>query len=185
MKKVLLVTYNHPNWSLENATDYLGYKGLWAVEIYNSEASLSGRIEYDIHAYESFLRSGQKIACVAADDNHGLASTCGGWVQINADKLDYETIIDALENHNLYASMGPEIQELYVEGNKAYLTFSKGEFASMSTKGRRVKKALAENPEGVNKVEFEILPTDGYIRFDVVDKKNKRAHTCAYFLEDL
>ena len=184
-EKGFLVTYNHPNWSLENATDYLGYKGLWAVEIYNNEASVSGRIEYDIHAYESFLRSGQKIACVAADDNHNLASTCGGWVQINADKLDYDTIIDAMEKHNLYASMGPEIHELYVEDNKAYLTFSKGEYATISTKGRRVKKALAENSEGVNKVEFEILPTDGYIRFDVVDDKNRRAHTCAYFLEDL
>lgn len=182
--KGFLVTYNHPTWSLENATDYLGYKGLWAVEIFNYSCSTSGRVEYDIHAYEDFLRSGQKIACVAADDNHGMKDCCGGWVQINADKLDYDTIIDAMEKHNLYASQGPEIKELYVEDNKAYLTFSKGKYATISTKGRRVKKALAENPEGVNKVEFEILPTDGYIRFDVVDEKGNRANTCAYFLED-
>ena len=180
-----LVTYNHPTWSLENATDYLGYKGLWAVEIFNYSSSTGGRVEYNIHAYEDFLRSGQKIACVAADDNHSMNDCCGGWVQINADKLDYKTIIDALEKHNLYASQGPEIKELYIEDNKAYLTFSKGEYATISTKGRRVKKALAENPEGVNKVEFEILPTDGYIRFDVVDEKGNRANTCAYFLEDL
>ena len=146
---------------------------------------MSGRVEYDIHAYESFLRSGQKMACVAADDNHSLSSTCGGWIQINADKLDYKTIINALENHDFYASTGPEIKELYVEGNKAHITFSKGEYALMSTKGRRVKKVLAENPNGENKAEFEILPTDGYIRFDVVNEKNQRAHTSAYFLEDL
>ncbi len=181
-EKGFLVCYNHPMWSLENATDYLGYKGLWGVEIYNHASHLGGRMEYDIYAYEDFLRSGQKIACVSTDDSHNMKSACGGWVMINADKLDYDTIIDAMEKHNLYASMGPEIKELYIEDNKAYLTFSKGEYAVMATRGRRVAKKIAENPDGENKVEFEILPQDGYIRFDVVDKYGKRANTCAYFI---
>ena len=30
-EKGFLVSYNHPTWSLENETDYLSYKGLWAV----------------------------------------------------------------------------------------------------------------------------------------------------------
>ena len=55
----------------------------------------------------------------------------------------------------------------------------------MSTKGRRSSKQIAINPDGENKVEFRILPTDGYIRFDVVDIYNRRAHTCAYFLDEL
>lgn len=184
-EKGFLVTYNHPNWSLENAIDYTGYKGLWAVEIYNHECACSGRDEYDINAYTNFLRSGQRIACVSADDNHNPTSVCGGWVVINADKLEYGTIIEAMEKHNMYASQGPEIKELYVEGDTAYLTFSKGEFAVMSTQGRRVSKKLAENPNGENKVEFKILPTDGYIRFDVVDDKNRRANTSAYFLDEI
>ncbi len=184
-EKGFLVTYNHPNWSLQNASDYIGYKGLWAVEVYNHESCCSGRIEYDIHSYENFLRAGERIACVAADDNHSMRSTCGGWVMINADSLDYDTIFDAMEKHNLYASFGPEIKELYVEGDTAYLTFSKGEFALMSTLGRRVKKEMAQNPDGENKVSFKILPTDGCIRFDVVDDHNRRAHTCAYFLDEI
>lgn len=184
-EKGFLVTYNHPNWSLQNATDYIGYEGLWAVEVYNNECWCSGRMEYDIHSYENFLRNGQRIACVAADDNHGIYSVCGGWVMINADNLKYDTIIDAMEKHNMYASFGPEIKELYVEGDTAYLTFSKGEFALMSTIGRRVSKKMAENPNGENKAEFKILPNDGYIRFDVVDEKNRRAHTNAYFLDEI
>jgi len=184
-EKGFLVTYNHPNWSLQNATDYIGYKGLWAVEVYNHESCCSGRIEYDIHSYESFLRAGQQIACVAADDNHNIHSTCGGWVMINADKLDYDTIFNAMENHDMYSSFGPEIKELYIEDDSAYLTFEKGEFALMSTLGRRVSKKIAQNPDGENKVAFNILPTDGYIRFDVVDEKNRRAHTCAYNISDL
>ncbi len=184
-EKDFLVTYNHPNWSLQNATDYIDYEGLWAVEVYNNECCCTGYAEYDIHAYETFLRSGKRIACVAADDNHSIHSTCGGWVVINADKLDYDSIFDAMENHSMYSSFGPEIKELYIDGDTAHLTFSKGVFALMSTQGRRVSKQVAVNPDGENKVEFKILPTDGYVRFDVVDDRNRRANTCAYFLDEL
>ncbi len=182
-EKGFLVCYNHPAWSLENARDYLGYKGLWACEIYNTCSSKGGRFEYNIHMYEDFLRDGSKIACVSADDSHSAQTAGGGWVMINADELNYETIITAMENHKLYASMGPVIKELYIEDNKAYLTFSEGEYAVMSTEGRRIVKKLAENPEGENKVEFEFVPADGYIRFDVVDKNGNRANTCAYYLD--
>ena len=184
-EKGFLVTYNHPNWSLQNAIDYIGYKGLWAVEVYNHESCCMGSVEYDIHSYENFLRAGHRIACVCADDNHRMEATCGGWVMINADSLDYDTIFDSMEKHNLYSSFGPEIKELYVEGDTAYLTFAKGQFSVMSTQGRRVSKQLAVNPDGENKVEFKILPTDGYVRFDVVDQYNRRAHTCAYFLDEI
>ena len=104
---------------------------------------------------------------------------------LNMEKLDYESVIDAMEKHNLYASMGPVIKELYVEDDKAYLTFSKGECATIATAGRRVAKKMAENPDGENTVEFEIKPNDEYIRFDVIDKEGNRANTCAYFLEDI
>ncbi len=184
-EKGFLVCYNHPEWSLENATDYLGYNGLWAVEIYNNSNQMGGRFEYDIHTYNDFLRNGHKLACISTDDSHNARTACGGWVMINADKLEYDLIINALENHNFYASLGPEIKELYIEDNKAYLTYSKGTFAVMATEGRRVSRIDAENTDSENTAVFEFFPEDGYIRFDVVDSCGKRANTCAYFLEDL
>ena len=181
-----LVTYNHPRWSLENATIYLGYKDIWAVEIYNHSSEVGGIYEYDINAYDDFLRDGQRCACVCADDNHSAASSCGGYVMINADKLDYDTIMKALENHDFYASTGPVIKELYIEDDTAYLTYEGGIYATISTRGRRAQRIVAENPDGVNTVAFKFLPdSDGYIRFDVVDKEGKRANTNAYFLDEI
>lgn len=180
-EKGFLVTYNHPRWSLENAADYLGYKGIWAVEIYNHSCALSGLYEYDINTYDDFLRDGQRIACLAADDNHTIKATCGGKTVINAEKLDYDTIIRAMEEHSLYATTGPVINELYIEDGVATLSFEKGEFAVMSTKGRRVKRKNATQ-EGENTVSFNIREDDGYVRFDVVDKLGNRANTCAYFV---
>ncbi|MBQ4543857.1 MAG: hypothetical protein IJA19_06795 [Clostridia bacterium] len=184
-EKGFLVCYNHPRWSLESARDYLGYKGLWAVEIYNYCSSQEGLYEYDIYAYDDFLRDGQKIACVSTDDSHNTNTALGGWTMINAEKLDYETVIDAMEKHNFYSSTGPEIKELYIEENKAYITYCKGSYATMSTEGRRVSRINAENKNGENTAVFEFLPEDGYIRFDVIDKYGKRANTNAYFIEDL
>lgn len=181
-----LVTYNHPRWSLENATIYLGYKDIWAVEIYNNESHMGGIYEYNINAYDDFLRDGQRCACVCADDNHVIESTCGGYVMINADKLEYDSIMKALENHEFYASTGPVIKELYIEDDTAYLTYENGAYATLSTRGRRAAHIDAENENGENTAVFKILPdSDGYIRFDVVDKQGRRANTNAYFLDEL
>lgn len=184
-EKGFLVSYNHPVWSLENALTYLNYKDFWSLEIYNSDCWKCGFFEYNIGAYDDFLRTGQKIAATACDDSHSKSTAFYGFVMINAEKLEYDTIIKALEDHNFYASTGPAINELYVEDGKAYLTFSGGEYAVMSTEGRRINLQKAENPDGKNTVCFDILEDDGYIRFSVADKYGHYANTNAYFLEDL
>ena len=181
-EKGFLVSYNHPRWSLENAADYLGYDGLWAVEIYNNECSYIGMYEYDINVYDDFLRAGKRMACIAGDDNHRIETTCGGWVMINSASLDYDSIMHSLESHQLYASTGPVIKGLYIEDNKAYLTYEKGAYAAISTKGRRTQAIAADNTNGENTAVFQIFPEDVYVRFDVVDQNGARANTCAYFV---
>lgn len=181
-EKGFLVSYNHPRWSLENATDYLGYEGLWAVEIYNNECFFSGLYEYDINVYDDFLRSGQKIACTATDDCHSLITACGGFVMINAEKLNYGEIMNALENHNFYASTGPLIKNLYLEDDMAYITIEKGKEVTLSTAGRRSDRKEVQNEGEEETISFKIFPEDIYVRFDVIDKYGKRANTNAYFL---
>ncbi|MBR5308292.1 MAG: hypothetical protein IKU43_05940 [Clostridia bacterium] len=185
-KKGFLVTYNHPRWSLENATDYLGYKGLWAVEIYNTAVNRDGIYEYDINIMDDFLRKDMPIGCVAADDSHNNAHLFGGWVMINTDDFTYDGIIRALESYNFYASTGPEIKSLVIEDNKAILTYVGGEYATISCRSRRSKLIKAENADGENVAVFDILPDkDGYVRFDVVDGKGRRANTNAYLCADI
>jgi len=185
-EKGFLVSYNHPRWCLESPADYLRYKGLWAVEIYNTSVAMKGLSGNEVHVYEYFLREGERMACIMGDDNHSMASTCGAWTMINADKLDYKSVIKAMENHELYASTGPEIKGLYVEDDVAYLTFAKGVSAIMVMNGRTAFKQVAENPDGENTVAFEI-PRDGYtwFRFEVVDAAGEKANTCAYFLDEV
>ena len=179
-----LVSYNHPRWSLENARDYLGYAGLFAIEIYNHTSAIDGYPDYNVQAYEDFLRDGHRIGCVMGDDNHNIQNTLGGATYFNAPALTYENIIEAMLTHRFYASQGPLIHSLVVEGNTATIEFSGATSVILSPRGRGVQVKKFED-EGRKTATFTFREDDGYIRFDLVARDGKRANTCAYFLDEL
>lgn len=181
-KDGFLVSYNHPGWSLEDARDYLGYKGLWAMEIFNNASWEKGIFDYNPSVYDEFLRDGNTIACIAGDDNHKEKQCFSGFTMINADVLEYDSIMSALKNHNFYSSTGAIINELYVEDNVFYISVKNAKYVTMSTGTRRGKKQYVKRHN--EKLAFEIFPEDKYVRFDVEDKKGNRANTNAYFIEN-
>ena len=181
-EKGFIVCYNHPTWSLENASHYLGYEGLFAVEIYNSGCVGNGRCD-DEGAFDDILRSGKKVYCIAADDMHSLKHGFGGWVCINADKLDYNTVMDALQKGDFYASAGPQIFSLVQENDTVKIRTSPCRQIAIITAGRRSGVKRAENGELLTEAEFALKETDGYFRLRVTDENGYNAYTQAYFLE--
>ena len=182
------VCYNHPRWSLENYGDYAGYEGLWGVEVYNHACAVDGLYDYDINVFDDMLRDGKRVVASCGDDNHNrrgkLDTSFGAAVMVNADRLSYENIIDGLLSGNFYATMAPEIYELYVEDGYVHVKCSDACQICYSTRGRRVKSVRAT--EGyINGATFEIRETDGYFRIDVIDEYGRRANTQAYFLSEL
>ena len=179
-EKGFLVSYNHPNWSLENATNYLQYEGLNFVEIYNHSCYCSGEDSYLIKAFDDFLRDGKKIYATMCDDSHSLEKMFGGWVMINAPQLEYKTVMEHLQQGRFYCSNGPEIYSLVREGNLVRITTSPARRIALSTRGRRCK---AEFGEGITQAQFELVEGDGYFRITVDDKNGNHAHTQAYSAE--
>lgn len=182
-----IVAYNHPTWSLENATDYLGYEGLFAVEIYNHSTEVAGGQSYCPNVFDDFLRSGKKIFCTMCDDSHNHRGVCGkdadifgGFVMINAERLDYFTIMSCLQNGDFYASQGPEINSLIFDGDTVTIKTSPAARISLSTAGRRTKAVNADENETVTETEFKVREDDLYFRITVTDKFGKHANTQAY-----
>ena len=172
-----LVSYNHPDWSLEDATDYLQYENFDFVEIYNHTCSVDGGEGYQIKVFDDILRNNKKVFATMADDSHKIEHMFGGFIMINAPKLDYTTIMSALKNGEFYSSQGPLIYSLIKNGKEVTVECSNAKRICLSTKGRRCDAKIGKD---LTKATFKLKDTDGYFRITVVDEFNNHAHTQSY-----
>ncbi|MBQ6946884.1 MAG: PHP domain-containing protein [Clostridia bacterium] len=186
------VTYNHPVWSMEDYGDYIHYHGMHAFEILNYGCEIEGYPEYNPKIYDEFLRSGNRIYCVATDDNHNIRpkdhpqyDCFGGWVCVKADSLTYKNLTDGLMQGNFYASRGPEIKELWYEDGKVHITCSPAAKIETYYGIRRGRVCMAEPGQTVCEAEFEVPENCVYFRLCVTDVHGKTADTNAYFLDEL
>jgi len=194
-EKGFLVSYNHPMWSLQNFRDYCDLEGLWGVEVSNTAGAVACMPDNE-QAFIDFLRDGKQVFPICADDAHSTASACGGWVMVKADKLEYKTVMTALEKGDFYSSTGPSIDELSYEDGKLYVKCSNVRKIYVNTERRTGwVKNMDDSP--ITEAEFNIsnylnitkqekdrLPWKPFIRLTVVDEKGNRAYTRAYFLEE-
>ena len=190
----MLVSYNHPVWSLQNHDDYSGLKGLWGVEWFNTGCELAGYHDSEQPIID-LLSEGERVFPLATDDNHSIYSCFGGWIMVKAKSLDYDTVFKALKKGDFYSSTGPEIKSLYVEDCVVHIKTSAAKRISMVTDRRLTvaKNATDKLLTGAELSLESILTShektkdyrEAYIRFEVIDKYGNRALTRAYFLDEL
>ncbi|MBR5507952.1 MAG: PHP domain-containing protein [Clostridia bacterium] len=184
------VTYNHPDWSLDNFNDYMEFEGMHAMEIFNYGCDVIGYNAYVPGIYDDILRSGKKIFAIASDDNHNggdnpADDSFGGFTMIKAKSLDYEEVTDALFKGNFYASQGPEIYELFIEDGFVNVKCSDVKRITLTTNHRSARILDARGTEFLNSAKFPVDEDDVYIRITIRDSEGKCANTNAYFLEDI
>lgn len=191
-EKGFFVTYNHPAWSLEHYEDYIKYKGMNAMEICNYSSFIDGYDEYNGKAYDDFLRKNERIFCIASDDNHNrrdpncrMWDSFGAFTMIKAEKLDYESVTDALIKGNFYSSQGPEIYALWLEDDKLHVECSPADKVTCTVNRRRCMSRYNEETGEITHAVFEIKPSDGYFRVTITDKKGNKADSNAYFTDTL
>jgi hypothetical protein len=188
-----LVSYNHPVWSLQDFSDYIGLKGLWGIEWYNNTCVRMGYSD-SIKPIDDLLRIGQNVFPLATDDAHSSEDCFGGFVMIKAEKLEYNEIFNALKKGDFYSSSNPKIDELTFEDGKVDIKTSPVKVIILSTDRRYVKKVIA-NDELLNGASFDIndyLSSSNktnndchYIRLTIIDEKGNHAYTRAYYVKEL
>ena len=186
------VTYNHPKWSLENYGDYSGFEGMHAMEMCNGGSYTCGYGDYNPEVYDDLLRQGKRIYCISGDDNHGNGNKSRtpwdffhAFTVIKAENLEYKTVTKALLDGNFYASMGPEISELYLEDGKVYVKCSEAVRVTYTTGRRKSGAVRARDGKLVTEASFAVAPEDVYFRITVTDANGKHANTNAYFLDEV
>ncbi|MCL2772303.1 MAG: hypothetical protein FWD71_03045 [Oscillospiraceae bacterium] len=199
-----LVMYNHPAASFHGSTfyetdEFLGLKGIFAVEIYNhivEKINLTGRS--DIY-YDTMLRNGIKLWAVAADDNHSgskeldyppdspYSKYMGGFVMLKAEELSHACIITALESGDFYSCVGkngkaPQIYSMYIENNIFYADFTPVKSVHLKNSVWHCPHKLSLNGD-ITHVEFEIDNGWTYIRLEITDSDGYKALGNPYFLK--
>lgn len=179
-----LVTYNHPQWSLQGPADYVGIRGLHAIEAING-GCVALNDNTSIH-FEQMLRAGMDIVPVGGDDNHN-ESGCGfGWTMIKAPKLSYDALIAAYKKGDCYASEGPEILSLVIDNNEIVVKTSPAYAVTLLSEGRCcAQKRSAQND--VTEAHFPYTPEKygRYFRFEVRDGAGKKAFSRAYKVSEI
>ena len=179
--------YNHPYWSLQNYEDYKGLRGFWGMEIYNYGCDLDGMYGFHPQSYDEMLRLGNRLFCVAADDNHNafpfedpLSDSFGGFTMVKAPELTYGAVTEALLNGNFYSSMGPEIHGLSVEDGVLKVETSPVDKIFVMTQGRNCYREAAVPGQTSSGGSFSLNGTEGYIRVQIRDREGRYACSNAY-----
>ncbi len=195
-----LVSYNHPVWSLNRYPFYSGLKGVWGVEFYNT-GCVRGGYPDTMQPIDDLLCLGERVFPLATDDAHAgkdtLRDCFGGWVMIRSDRLDYGEVMTALENGDFYASTGPDITEISLEDNKLTVKTSPAFSIEIMTERRHNYWRRAKDGEHISEAEFDLseyisdtanknendIPS--FFRVTVTDDKGNKAHSRAYFVDEL
>ena len=188
-----LVMYNHPTWSCHSYLDYTPLKGLWGMELRNSECCLLGINENNFRVFKDISNSGNKIYPLGTDDLHGARAAGLSWIMVGASQLDYDSVIAALEKGDFYMSCGPEISSLSIDGNILKITCSDAKAITLECTGRFSRRAVADEGSVIREAEFDLTVfkerTYGdpsmYVYLTVTAADGTYAATRAYYLDEL
>lgn len=188
-----LTVYNHPTWSKQSYPEYSRLKGLWALEIRNTHNVMNGYDDNNHRVYQDLLELGNRLAVVAADDTHRPHTVAGSWTMIGAPRLTYGSVIEAMEKGDVYASCGPEITGLCLDGDKLVITCSEAREITLQSQARYARRCAGTQGETVTRGEFDLSVwreksagnPNAFIRLTVTAPDGSYAVTRAYFIDEL
>ncbi len=154
------------------------------MEIYNHGCAVETDRGEGWYLLDQLLTEGRRLGGFATDDAHfKIDDAFGGWVQVRAEALDPEALVEALKKGHYYSSQGPQIHELSLDGDELSIACSPVNAISVmggnSRTAGRFGRAITGATVKLSKlekswVEVAISP---WLRVAVIDAAGKRAWT--------
>lgn len=187
-----IVGYNHPYWSMESEADTLATEGCFSFEMVNYNSYVMNRLEHNGALYDKMLKSGMRIFCHAADDNHNrrpvgdpACDSFGAFTMIMAENLDYKTVFSAMEKGEMYSSMGPLFKSIEYSEGQLHIECSPVSVIIVYTGSKHPRCVYADGDEGMTSADIEVDGRAEYIRVSAIDRDGKWADTRGFTREEI
>lgn len=186
---------NHPNyeWAI-TANDLKQVQNDKLFEIYNGHHLVNnqggGGIPGLEEVWDMVLSSGKLLYGIAVDDAHTFkqpwnrnsARPGQGWVVARAARLSTESILEALERGDFYASTGVELTDYQTSDKEVRITIkqegsSKYRVHFIGGGGRLLKEVIT------NPAVYQFRGDEGYVRAKVLESNGKVAWTQPVWLK--
>lgn len=168
----------HPNWYTLTIEDVESLGGVHAVEVYNGTAERANDRGYSGHFIDTLTALGHRIGLLAVDDLHMHAGTndfMRGWVQVKAENLTPEALLDALKAGHYYSSTGAQLHNIEVVGReKIIVECSPAQAIQVVGDGAGAVRASGH---GLMSAELDISKWESpkYCSVTVIDRNGGRA----------
>jgi hypothetical protein len=186
------VAIAHPSWSQLTHEDGSSIDAAHAVEIYNHGCAVENDRGDGWYLLDRLLNAGRRLLALAADDahfRHGERDAFGGWLNVKAEALEPEALLAALLAGAFYATQGPEIHELAIDGNELVLACSP--VAAISILGG-TSRSVTRVGEAITGGAFDLSATDNpwlgagqtpWLRVVAIDPAGRRAWSNPIWLD--
>ena len=179
-----LAIFAHPAWSLNEPETIEGLRGLSAAEIYNrvSDAPWNARRGDSSSILDACFSDGCLLPLVAGDDAHHYdGDQCHSALIACAPACTERDILAALEAGRVYASQGPRIHSLTVEGGVVHLRCTPCRQVIFSSNSFYSRDRVIT---GENITQADYLPqrVETYLRVEIEDESGLRAWSSPFKL---
>lgn len=182
-----IVSYNHPYWSMQDEATILQYEGFFSMEMHNYSSFLLNGLEYNAPLYDKWVASGARIFCHSADDNHNKypddspqCDSFGGFTMIMPEAFTYDALFEAMEQGEMYSSMGPTFREISVRDGVLHVECSDVKWITAFTGSKRPNRVCAETGKTVTSADIPLDPRAKFVRVSVMDADGNFADTRAF-----
>ena len=171
----------HPYWSGHTVLDYLPLRNYFAIEVYNDSCVGIGK-EFSEQSWDDLLDRGGPVLGIAADDSHGTEDDCfHGWIMVKAEELTIDGIMGALRTGAFYSTLGPEIEDMSLEGKELTVKCSEAQSIVFKAQSSRGKRVLPSDGEPLTEATYSIPESAKYVRVEITDATGKKAWSNPFF----
>jgi hypothetical protein len=181
----------HPRWTGAGVGEVLDAPALRGIEVFNAGCELECSRGVAGDYWDDLLALGRPCFGLATDDSHMPGFDSGhAWTFVRTAERSASAVLEALRDGSFYASHGPEIHALELNGDVTVTTSPCASVALIAGPhdGSRVNagrlglrhrgEILEQSPDGaIVRTRLERPRAGGWARLEITDESGRRAWT--------